>query len=183
MLKWIKNSAAGTIWRLMLLLTFWLLPADALPPGEYSVKAAFVYNFLKYVEWPATAGCKATESLKLGICGLNLFDDSFDKFKGKPIANCFLEISEISGSQSLDQFQAVFISSSEKSELQAILARLKPLPVLTIGDSPGFMQAGVMINLIQRDDKLGFEINMKTAKTAGLKISSQLLKLASAIQE
>jgi hypothetical protein len=51
------------------------------------------------------------------------------------------------------------------------------------GDSPGYMQAGVMINLIKRDDKLGFEINMKIAKAAGLKISSQLLKLASDIQE
>jgi len=183
MLKWILNSAAGTIWRLMLLLIFWLTPADAQPPGEYAVKAAFVYNFLKYVEWPATAGCKAKESLKLGIWGLNQFDDSFDKFKGKSIDRCFLEISEISGKQSLDQFQAVFISSSEKAGLQAILARLEPFPVLIIGDSPGYMQAGVMINLIQRDDKLGFEINMKTAKAAGLKISSQLLKLASDIQE
>jgi hypothetical protein len=183
MLKWVKNSAARIIWRLMLLMTFWLLPADAQPPGEYSVKAAFVYNFLKYVEWPATADCKATESLKLGILGLNQFDDSFDKFKGKPIVNCLLEISGISGGQPLDQFQAVFICSSEKAGLQEILARLKPLPVLTIGDSPGYMQAGVMINLIQREDKLGFEINMKTAKAAGLKISSQLLKLASDIQE
>lgn len=183
MAKLIKNAAAGTIWRLMLLLSFCVLPADAQPPEEYSVKAAFVYNFLKYVEWPATAGCKATESLKLGILGTNLFDDSFDIFKGKPIVNCLLEISEIFESQSLDQFQAVFISRSEKTGLQAILNRLKPLPVLTIGDSPGFMQAGVMINLIQRDDKLGFEINMKTAKAAGLKLSSQLLKLASAIQE
>lgn len=179
MLKWIKNSTAGTFWHL-LLLAFWLMPADAQMPGEYSVKAAFVYNFLKYVEWPATAGCKATESFKLGIWGLNPFDDFFDKFKGKPVDNCFLEIS---GTQSLDRFQAVFISSSEKAGLQAVLDELKPFPVLTIGDSPGFMQAGVMINLIQRDDKLGFEINMKAAKAAGLKISSQLLKLASEIKE
>ncbi|MCX5883952.1 MAG: YfiR family protein [Deltaproteobacteria bacterium] len=131
----------------------------------------------------ATTGCKANESIKLGIWGLNQFDDTFDKFKGKPFDRCFLEISEISESQSLDQFQAVFISISEKAGLQEILARLKPLPVLIIGDSPGYMQAGVMINLIQRDDKLGFEINMKIAKAAGLKISSQLLKLASDIQE
>jgi hypothetical protein len=183
MLKRIKNSAKGSIWHLLLLLTFWVFPADAQPPEEYSVKAAFVYNFLKYVEWPATAGCKTSGSLKLGILGTNLFDDAFDKFKGKPIVNCLLEISEISGSQSLDQFQVVFISRSEKTGLNAILDRMKPLPVLTIGDSPGFMQAGVMINLIQRDEKLGFEINMKAAKASGLKISSQLLKLAAAIQE
>jgi hypothetical protein len=182
MLKLIRNHAAGAFWHLMLL-TFCLQPADAQPPAEYSVKAAFVYNFLKYVEWPANAGCKETDSLKLGIWGQNLFNNSFDKFKGKPIERCFLEISEISGNQPLDQFQAVFISSTEKKGLQAILDRLKPFPVLTIGDSPGYMKAGVMINLIQRDDKLGFEINMKTAKAAGLKISSQLLKLASAIQE
>lgn len=181
MLKWVKNSA-GIFCRL-LLLTFWLLPVDAQPPGEYSVKAAFVYNFLKYVEWPSNGGCKAPESLKLGILGINQFGDSFNKFKGKPIASCFLEISEISGSQSLDKFQAVFISGSEKAGLQEKLAELNPLPVLTIGDSPGFMQAGVMINLIQRDDKLAFEINMKAAKAAGLKISSQLLKLATSIQE
>lgn len=183
MLKWFKITVAGTICRLLLLLTFWLMPADAQPPGEYPVKAAFVFNFLKYVEWPSNGGCKAPGSLKLGILGHHLFDDSFVKFKGKPIANCFLEVSEISGNQSPDQFHAVFISNSEKTGLQAILAGLKSLPVLTIGDSPGFMQAGVMINLVQREDKLGFEINMKAAKAAGLKISSQLLKLASDIQE
>ena len=169
--------------RLLLMLTFWLMPADAQPPGEYSVKAAFVYNFLKYVEWPATAGCRAQDGFRLGIVGKNPFEDALDKFKGKLVGSCSLEISAVSGSQPLDQFAAVFISSSEKSGLQGILTPVKSLPVLIIGDSPGFMQEGVMVNLIQRDDKLGFDINLKAARAAGLKISSQLLKLANAIEE
>lgn len=183
MYKWFNKSTAVFIWRLMLLPACWLLPAEAQPPEEYAVKAAFVYNFLKYIEWPDTADCKASRTLKLGIWGMNRFGASFDKFKEKPIGNCFVEISGISDHQALDRFQAVFISHSEKAALPTILAGLKSFPVLTLSDSPGFMQAGVMINLIQREDKIGFEINLQAAKSAGLNISSQLLKLASAIQE
>jgi hypothetical protein len=183
MLKRIKNLAGGTSVRLILILTFWLMPAEAQPPGEYMVKAAFVYNFLKYVEWPDAAGCRAADGFKLGIVGRNPFEDAFDKFKGKPVGNCTLEVSAVSPRQPLDPFAAVFISSSEKAGLQGMVSPIKSLPVLTIGDSPGFMQEGVMINLIQRDDKLGFEINLKAARVAGLRISSQLLKLANAIQE
>ena len=179
----IIHFAAGTLISLILILIFWLMPADAQTPGEYSVKAAFVYNFFKYVEWPAAAGCKMQDGFKLGIIGQDPFEDAFDKFKGKPFGDCFFRISAVSGSQSLDRFSAVFISSSEKAGLQGILSRLKEMPVLTIGDTPGFMQEGVMINLVQRDDKLSFEINLKAARAAGLKISSQLLKLANIIQE
>jgi hypothetical protein len=183
MLKAIRYFAAGTFFRLLLIPIFCMQHAEAQAPVEYSVKAAFVYNFLKYVEWPDPAGCKATNRFKLGIRGINPFDNAFDKFKGKPIERCFLEISDISESQLLEQFQAVFICNSEKERLKSILAGLNALPVLTIGDTAGFMQEGVMINLIKRDDKLGFEINMKAARAAGIKISSQLLKLAFAIQE
>jgi hypothetical protein len=183
MLKRTKYFTVGNIWYLLLLVNICLPPAEAQPPGEYSVKAAFVYNFLKYVDWPASAGCSQTHRFKLGILGMNHFEDAFDKFRGKPIGNCFLEIFEISGTQPLDQFHAVFICKSEATELKSILTRLTNLPVLTIGDSAGFMQAGVMINLIQREDKLGFEINMNAARAATLTISSQLLKLASDIQE
>ena len=136
---------------------------------------------LKYVERPAA--CRTPEGFRLGIIGQNPFEDVFDNFKGKPVGNCSLEISAVSAGQPLNPFTAVFISRSEKAGLQGILTRIKSLPVLTIGDTPGFIQEGVIINLVQRDDKLGFEINLKAARAAGLNISSQLLKLASAIQE
>lgn len=160
-----------------------LAAADAQPPDEYSVKAAFVYNFLKYIEWPDTAGCKASGRIKLGILGKNPFGSSFDRFKQKPIDNCILEVHEVKANEPINLFQAVFICRSEKKKLNEILTDLKSLPVVTLADSPGSMQEGVIINLIQREDKLGFEINKKIADSAGLKISSQLLKLASAIHE
>ena len=87
------------------------------------------------------------------------------------------------GIEKLDQCHILFICASEKNQLSNIIQRLNNASVLTVADMEGFTSAGGMINLVMQDNKVSFDINLKSARLAGLKISSRLLKLANTVRE
>jgi len=145
---------------------------------EYRVKAAFLYNFTKFVEWPANDEKKG-KPFRIGILGKDRFGGEMEALAGKAVNDRFLEIQRFLGWEDrAAQCDILFISSSEEKNLPEILRRLNKAPILTVGDTDGYAARGVMINFFMEANKVRFEINLKPARHVGLKISSRLLKLA-----
>ena len=152
--------------------------AEDSAPQEYKVKAAFLYNFTLFVEWPAEAFTGNDSPLTVCILGKSPFGDALDSLRGKTVKKRKLVIRQINRVEEMGNCHVLFVSTSEKMHLPNILAAVKNQNVLTVSDMDRFAQAGGIINFITLEDKVRFEINLKAAQQSRIKISSQLLKLA-----
>ena len=152
--------------------------AQSPPTREYQIKAGFIYNFLKFIEWPA--GHRTIDDVPICILGNNPFGTAFDTITDKKISDKTLVPDYIKSYLDLDikRYFIIFISSSEIDNLGQILEAISKSSILTISDTKGFANKGVMINFYLDKNKVRFEINPNAAKQAGLKISSKLLRLA-----
>jgi hypothetical protein len=160
-----------------------LYPSGAeVSPPEYQVKAAYLFNFAKFVEWPASAFSSAGAPLVIGIIGKGSFGEAFDALAGKSTKGRKVQVKHFSRIEELAGCQVLFIANSEKQRLKEILGAL-PAGVLTVSDIKRFCNAGGMIGLVNRGDKVQFEVNLINAERAGLKVSSQMLKLAVTVFE
>ena len=171
----------------MLLLA--LSPAHA-APSEYELKAAFIYQIAKFVEWPSPntiantgAPVNAGTPLRLCVLGGNPFGRALDAIADKPINNRRMEVSLLDINADTRKCAMLFIAAPAEKHLERIVALSRGTGMLTIGDMEGFAHRGVMINFFPEDSKIRFEINLEASLRAGLKISSQLLKLARIVQE
>lgn len=146
---------------------------------EYEVKAAFLYNFAKFVEWPSPAFSASSAHLRICVLGHDPFGDALIRIvEGKSISGHSIVIRE---AQSLAEARAchiLFISRSDPDTLQQALAHLRDLPVLTVGENSEFLSLGGMINFVLEEDRVRFEINLEAAERHHLKISSKLLSVA-----
>jgi len=150
---------------------------------EYHVKAVFLYNFAKYVDWPATAFTNATEPITVGVLGTDPFGDSLQHaVEGKVINGRPFVIKPLAANADLTGCQILFISDSEASRMGEILARAGALPVLTVGEDEAFAQNGGIINFVLKEGKVRLEIDLTTATKVGLKISSRLLAVADLVK-
>jgi hypothetical protein len=149
--------------------------------SEYKVKAAFLYNFVRFVEWPSNGtGGKET----VCVLGDDPFDgDLDDMLKGKSLSGRSFAIRRLSRVSDTEGCNVVFISSSEEKQIRPILASLAKGSILTIGDTPGFAKQGCMIEFLIEDNRVRFEINAGAARRANLRISSRLLGLAKIVWE
>lgn len=152
--------------------------AEPSPPREYQVKAAFLYTLLKFVEWPDGVAAGASPPLCIAILGQDPFGDDLEAVKGKSAKGRPVVIKHYRRVEEVKECDLLFISSSERGRLARILRQLLGSPILTVADQEGFCEAGGMINLITVKNRVAFEINLAAAQRAGLRISSQLLKLA-----
>jgi len=144
--------------------------------SEYRVKAAFLYNFAKFVEWPVGA---PSGPIKIGILGKDPFGSTLDNtVKGKTANGRTLVIKRLKRTQDARSCHIVFVSESEKARITEILATIKGAPVLMVGDVERFAHRGGTVNFYLEQNKVRFEINVEAADKAGLKISSKLLSLA-----
>jgi len=150
--------------------------AFAASAGEYQVKAAFLYNFARFVDWPNRSG--ATASVTICILGDDPFGGDINVIVGKPVGDRKLQVRRLASASGAADCQILFVSGSESPDLGRALGAIKGRPVLTVADTPGFAERGVVINLYVDQGKVRFEINVDAAKRAQLDISSQLLKLA-----
>ncbi len=169
--------------RFLLALTVLLLalqPAAAQGPTEYDVKAAFIHNIAKFVEWPATVGAK--RSLRLCILGQGPAGEAVGALRGKPVGSEVWEVVQVGARAHLSECQVLFIEASEAGNLPRLLSGIANSPVLTVGDTDGYGVQGVMVNFYLEQNKVRFEINLPVARRAGLTISSQVLKLARIVQ-
>lgn len=153
---------------------------------EYQVKAAFLYNFAKFVEWPADALPDASASITLCILGEDPFGITLEQtISGKIVIGRKLVIKRLKEiySSKLEVCHILFISLSEKRRLLPLLEVFKDASVLTVSEIEWFAKVGGIIHLTLEEGKVRFEINVAAAERARLKISSRLLRLAKVIRE
>jgi hypothetical protein len=152
--------------------------AETRVPGEYQIKAAFLYNFAKFVDWPPQAFGDDTAPLRLCILGTDPFGTAFDQVKDNTVKSRRFTVSRIGRVQEAEGSQILFVSASERPNLRALFQFLKPFPVLTVGETANFCQMGGVINFIRIENKVHFEINPDAARQQRLVISAKLLSLA-----
>lgn len=151
--------------------------------GEYDIKAAFLYNFTKFVEWPPTAFFDEHSALNLCVLGEDPFGRSLPEVLGEEAAGRKLVLLRIGKIADPTVCHVLFISRSERRRLPQILAAVRMFPVLTVGDTPGFLDQGGIVNFTLEGSKVRFEISQAAAERTGLRISSKLLRLATRVAE
>jgi hypothetical protein len=151
---------------------------------EYQLKAAFLLNFARFVEWPADAFESPNAPLVIGIIGQDPFGVVLDNLvAGKKVENHDIVVQRLRDSDAATRCHLLFISDSKRSDLSDILKRIDGRPVLTISDTDRFSESGGMIWLKRRQDMIRFDINLQAAEAAKLKISSRLFKLADNLRD
>lgn len=161
----------------MLFLTF--TRAQSATAGEYQVKAAFLFNFARFVEWPASSFSNASAPLRICIFGRDPFgDELLNITKDKTVNGRRLEIDQGINLQAARTCHILFIASSENAQLKRVFEVLRGTDALTVGDTKGFVEQGGMINFVLENSRVQFEVNRKAAEQVGLKISSKLLSVA-----
>jgi hypothetical protein len=157
--------------------------AEASVTDEYQVKAAFLYNFTKFVEWP-TGALGAPGSIAICVLGQNPFGGVLeDTVSGKNVDGKTFVVRRVSDGKAAALCQILFVSSSERMRLGAILGELRTAHVLTVGESDGFIEEGGIVNLKLDSGKIQIQISINAAEQAGLHISSKLLSLAQIIRK
>jgi len=152
-----------------------LLGSEAKEFPEYQLKAAFLYNFAKFVTWPSNVFPNADTPLTIGIVGEDPFHETLRNLVAdKRVGGRALAIKHFEPGDVIQECHLLFISRSEKERIPAILATLRGKSILTVSEIERFAQRGGMINLIMVGDRLRFEINPGVAEREGLKISSKL---------
>lgn len=175
--------------------------ADPATSLEYQVKAAFLYNFIKFVDWPEEEAADSNKPIIIGIIGKDPFGSAFESVKDnlvkgrKVVIWRFKGIEKLKKSaendnseqhpeiESIRKCQLLFICQSEKEKLNEIIKLIKDHSILTVGDIQGFLESGGIINFVVDENKVRFEINAIAAKGAKLEIRSQLLRLARKVIE
>jgi len=149
---------------------------------EYQIKAAFLFNFAQFVQWPESAFPDAGAPFCIGILG----DDPFggvleDTIQGETINHHKLTVRHAQRFEDLENCQMIFICKSEESRLSGIFSKIDSKPILTVSEIDGFAENGGAINFYLQGNKVRFEINPGFAQRGGLKISSQLLSLGKVV--
>jgi hypothetical protein len=171
----------------MLLLIFFVTASGAAaqtnPPSEYQVKAAFLFNFAKFVDWPPSSFASPQSPFAICILGADPFGKTIDDaLEGKAIGDHPVIVQRAKDAAEVRRCQMVFISSSEKQHLAEIIARLQGANVLIVGETERFANSGGTIELMLEQNHIRFAINTDAAETAGLRISSKLLALAKVVR-
>jgi hypothetical protein len=150
--------------------------ATAAAPTEYDIKAAFIYNFSKFVQWPTVDTSKPFE---IGLIGKDPFGSTLDEtVRGKHVNGKKVVVRRFFRIEDIVDCDILFVASSEERNLERILKVLQSGPVLTVGDMDQFAERGGMINLVNAGNRVRFDINIEAIERAGLTASSQLLQLA-----
>ncbi len=160
-------------------------PAAAQRPlvtSEYAVKAAFLYNFAKFVEWPADAFRSPREPMVLCLLGEDPFGRELDRtVEGKTVLGRQLIVRRLAKPAGLEECRILFVSASEAPRLDQVLAAVGDRAVLTVGEDEAFSRAGGIISFVVRQSRVRFQIDRAAAARSGLSISSQLLEVAEAV--
>jgi hypothetical protein len=152
-------------------------------PTEYEIKAVFLYNFSKFFEYPRDF-LPSRATLNMCILGDDPFGSAVDIIMDETAEDeRKISVNYVKSMKELRNCHMLFISSSEKRNVPQVIESIRGQHILTVGDSAGFAQNGVIINFYMERNKVHFEINIHAANRAGLKISSKLLNLARIIYD
>jgi len=157
------------------------VPALAVDPSESQVTAAMLFNFTKFVEWPANS-LSGNNQLSICIAGTNPFKGSSDTYQDRISKGKTVKIRSINGPQEVQGCNLLFIDQSQQEDLAAYLQQASGMPILTASNISQFASHHGMIGLFKHDDRIRFEINHDEARRSRLTISSNLLKLAKIVR-
>lgn len=151
-----------------------------LQPQEYALKTAFIERFTRFTDWPESIITEdTTQSFVISVLGDNSFEDKLDIFSNsKKIKQRKVEVRYINKISEIEGSHILFISESEEVNLSSILKYIENRPILTIGDTQGFAEQGVIINFYLEDDQVRFEINNEALNKTDLAINYLLLNYA-----
>lgn len=144
--------------------------------SEYEVKAAFLYNFTRFITW--TDPQASEPDLQICVLGENPFGDLLDQLDGRVSQGRTLGLAHPKSLSESQDCQILFVGSARSRELQAITDYAKQHQMLTISEIPGFVEAGGIIGYVKEGNVIRFEINLDAAQSAGLHVNSRLLELA-----
>ena len=157
---------------------------DGATPLEHQVKAAFLFNFARFVEWPPDAGRQANDEFVICVADDEAFAAAVDRVVGgKSLDGRVLRVRRLHVGDDIRSCKIVYLGSTDPARLDSLLKSARTTAVLTIGDAPGFTRRGGIINFILQDNRVRFEINPDAAERAGLRISSKLLQLATIVRD
>ena len=177
----LPRLAAGALaWALLAVTSS---PAQNSKPTEYQVKAAYLYNFGRFVEWPAKSRAAKDGPFTICVLGQDPFGPTLNAILAdETIAGKNVVTERIPRPEDAVKCQILFISSSEESQLKHILATLDTASVLTVSDLPQFSRSGGMVQFVLEGTRVRFEVNLAPTEHAGLTLSSELLKLATSVR-
>lgn len=144
---------------------------------EAEVKAAFVFNFIKFVEWPSSAFQSSAEPVLLTVLGNDPIGAALASLDGKKVFGRRVVVRKTASISGLERCHVLFVGAAQKWALPAVFRAIQRWPVLTIADIEGFPDRGGTIGFVRRGDKIGFEINEEAARKVGLDVSAKLLYL------
>ncbi|HKR29509.1 MAG TPA: YfiR family protein [Terriglobales bacterium] len=186
-----QNRAIMTVRRLIIAMLMMLLAQahhawaqDSAQSSEYLIKAGYIYNFAKLVEWPASAFAQPDSPIVIGIVGTDPFGPIIDKvLEGKKVNGHSFVIKRLKPTADVKECHILFVGTSLGPHVADTIRLTRGTPILTISEIPGFADRGGIINLTLEQNKVRFEVNVDAAKQADLNISSRLLVLAKVIQQ
>jgi uncharacterized protein DUF4154 len=161
--------------------------SDSSDSSEYLIKAGFIFNFAKFVEWPQTAFTQSDSPIVIGILGTDPFGSIIDQIvQDKKVGARGFIVKRLKWGRDVKELKdcnILFVSASEKARIDDVLQVVKGLPILTVGETPGFAERGGTIRFTVEDNRVRLEVNVEAAQKAQLTISSRLLTLARIIQQ
>jgi hypothetical protein len=164
----------------------WTLPiasAEEVGVTEYEVKAAWLLNFARFIDWPSDAFASPADPIVVGVVGKDPFGPHLERtFAGKNVKGRTLAIKRLAADQDLKGCHILFLSSSEKKRHREILEKLKNAPVLTVGEADELLDQGGVISFVRKEGTVRFAINLNAAQRAQLKASANLLKVALSVK-
>lgn len=181
-----RFTSTGAVWTTFIqncfvfALLWWPTPivlGQELQAPEYKVKAAFLYNFTKLVEWPTNTFASETTPLIIGVLGKDPFGKDLDDLvAGRTAKNRPVQIVRFTSVEQITNCQVLYVSESERRKLDAIFDALRGQPILTVSDLRGFETRG-MITLVKSNANINLRINLDATKQARLQLSSRLIRL------
>jgi YfiR/HmsC-like len=153
--------------------------AEAPLAEEYPVKAAFLFNFAKFVEWPANSFKGPEDPITICVLGQSPFGGALeDVVRNKTVANRAFVVRDVANAQQASKCHIVFVSAAERKRCRSFLGELKGRSILTVGEAEDFIENGGIINFKLKDARVRIEIDADAAERAKLRVSSKLLSLA-----
>jgi hypothetical protein len=157
-------------------------PPQTAKPTEYQVKAAYLANFVKFVEWPAGAIASPDEPFNICVLGADPFGPALDAaLSGESVDRHPLAARRLANAREATGCRLLFIAG-DAGEVKRGLDAVEKTSVLTVSDYSQFLKRGGMIQFVLDGNKVRFEVNLAAAKNAGLTLSSELLKVAAAVR-
>ena len=157
--------------------------AQALLDREQQIKAGFLYNFVKFVDWPAEVLRETSDTISICVLSDDPAYEALETIEGKTVKGRRLAVRRVDTVKDLESCHVAFFGPAEEKRLPQIMRSLQGFSVLTVGDIGRFAQSGGIINLFVEKNKVRFEINVDRAERARLKLGSQLLSLAKVVKE